>query len=143
MASYIGYIIAFFAMCSYASLAPIAKKLTNEGLTGFYLILINSAFLGIFAIIALLFSNQNFEVFKKIPLSTWSWIALWALINFVGFALYIWAVARIPVVNYQIMYLASPLIGALIAFVLLSEPLQVKHLIGGLFVAIGIFITIK
>ena len=143
MSAYYGYIIAFLAMCSYASLPPIAKKIASSGFEGFSLIFVNSIFLLFFSFIAILCSGQNFDVLKKISLSTWGWVALWAFINFVGFAFYIWAINKIPVVNYQIMYLASPLIAALIAFFLLNEGLELKQLLGGLLVAAGIFITIR
>jgi len=143
MAAYYGYIIGFLAMCCYASLAPIAKKLTNDGLTSFYLIFLNSAFLFVFSTIALLYNNGNFEVLKKISLPTWGYITLWAFINFIGFALYIWAIGKIPVASYQIMYLATPIVGAILAYFLLSETIQTKQIVGGLIVAFGVYIAIR
>ena len=138
-----GYVVALIAMIFYAVLTPISKKLTIDGLTGFYIILINSVMLGTLSVAAILLTGNNFDALKKMSLNTWFFASALGIINFIGFALYIWAVARIPATEYQIMYLASPLVVAIVAYFLLSEPLQLKHLIGGVIVALGIYISIR
>jgi drug/metabolite transporter (DMT)-like permease len=143
MASYIAYIIAFLAMTSYASLGAMAKKISAEGISGYQLIFLNSILLGVFGLIAILLTDRDFAVYKNLQASTWGWIILWAGMNFLGFVLYLYAIQRIPVTEYQIMYLASPIIAAILAFVILSEPFQLKHLIGGIIVAVGVYIAIR
>jgi drug/metabolite transporter (DMT)-like permease len=144
MSQYTGYLIGFGAMMCYASLAPIAKKITQDGLTAYSLIFINSVLLTAFSLAAILIAKDtNLLTLKNIDITSWVRITLWSLVNFIGFALYIWAIAKIPVTDYQIMYLATPLIGGVLAYFLVNEALEFKHLIGGAFVAVGIYITIK
>ncbi len=143
MSTNLGYVVALMAMTCYAVLTPISKKLTQDGLTGYYIILINSIMLGILSLIAIIATGNNFDSIKKMSFSTWMFASALGVINFIGFALYIWAVARIPATEYQIMFLASPLIVAVVSYFLLTEPMQLKHLIGGIVVAIGVYITVK
>lgn len=144
MAQYAGYLIGFAAMMCYASLAPFAKRITQDGLTAYSLIFVNSLVLATLSLIAIIIvKDQNLLALKNIDFIGWLRILMWSTINFIGFALYIWAIAKIPVADYQIMYLATPLIGGILAYFLVNEALEFKHLIGGAFVAIGIYITIK
>lgn len=139
----IGYIIAFFAMCCYALLVPMAKTLTLSGLASAHLILINSVILTILALIYLSFSSYEFEPIQKMSVTTIGLVVLWSTTNFLGFILYLYAINKIPATEYQIMYLASPIIVAIVSYLFLSESLHFKHLIGGVLVALGVYIAIK
>jgi|GEM_PF-1606927 len=143
MSAFFPYVIAFFAVCSYASLAPLAKKIIGEGITGFQLIVLNSVFLGVLGLIAILFTDRDFSAFKNMTPDLWLWSLLWACLNFLGFALYLYAIDRMPVVNYQIMFLTMPIIGSTLAYFLLSETINLKQIIGGIIVAVGVYIAIK
>ena len=144
MTSYIGYIAGFLAMACFSTLPIVIKRVTSLGLNGSHLILVNALMLALLSMVTIAVMHQNsYQIFKKIPISTYGWVALYTLFNFTALTLFIWSMQRISTTEYQIMFLASPLIVALLAFFLLNEPLQLKHLIGGIFVAIGIVITVR
>ena len=143
MSAFFPYLIAFFAVCSYASLPPLAKKSLSEDITGFQLIVLNSIFLALLGLIAIIFTDKDFSAFKNLTADLWFWALLWAGLNFLGFALYLYAIDRMPVVNYQIMFLTMPVIGSTLAYFLLSETISLKQVIGGIIVAIGVYIAIK
>ncbi|PCI01026.1 MAG: hypothetical protein COB76_02235 [Alphaproteobacteria bacterium] len=138
-----GYFLAFIAMTCYAVLTPITKKLTLSGLDGAYVILANSLLLGTISTVYIMATGNDWTPFTKGSKDMFIWACAMGVINFVGFLLYIIAIAKIPTTEYQIMFLASPFIVALFAYFFLNEILELKHLIGGIIVAIGVYITIK
>jgi len=142
MSTYFPYLIAFLAMSGYATLGTLTKKAGQFGLDGAALIFVNSISLALFCLITFLFLPKQ-EVFRTLPLEGWAWAIGAAFVNFVAFALYVWAINNVPVVEYQIMYLASPIIAATLAFLLLSEPIALKHIIGGSIVALGVYIAVR
>jgi drug/metabolite transporter (DMT)-like permease len=138
-----GYLIAFAAMTCYALLPPMAKALTTSGFSGPHLILINSVVLTVLSVIYLAFSHYDFNVLYQVKTSTWMLALFWGSVNFLGFILYLIAISKIPATDYQIMYLASPLIVALVSYFFLNETLHFKHLIGGGLVVLGVYIVVK
>ncbi len=71
------------------------------------------------------------------------WIGSFIIINLFAFLFYTHALQRIPSTEYQIMYLFSPIIVAILAFLILTESLHLKYFIGGSIVALGVYITIR
>ena len=144
MTPYLGYLAGFMAMVCFSSLAILIKKVTLYGLDGTPLLFINALMLSILSLAALIIMpSTDFSVFRKIDPSAWIWISLYSIINFAALTFFIWCVQRISPTEYQIMFLASPLIAALLAYLMFNEALQLKHLVGGIVVAIGVLITIK
>jgi drug/metabolite transporter (DMT)-like permease len=142
--SYVGYVAGFAAMVCFSSLPVVIKKVTGYGLDGPHLILVNALTLAALAILIITaFYQADFQAIRKMTTATWLWVGIYSVINFAALTCFIWSVKLISPTEYQIMFLASPLVVALLGFMLLSEPLQLKHLVGGIVVAAGILITIK
>lgn len=142
--NYMGYVVGFMAMVCFSSLPVIIKKVTGYGLDGPHLIMVNALSLSLLAFITILIVHHgDLQVIRKMGSYTWLWVGIYTVVNFAALSCFIWSVKHISPTEYQIMFLASPLVVALLGFILLHEPLELKHLIGGIFVAFGIYITIK
>ncbi len=142
MATILPYILAFIAVTCYASLTPLAKKLVTGEIPPLALIATSMIFLSVYAIIASLFFEKDFS-FSKIETTTWLGIAAFSFINFVGFALYLMAIKDIPVTQYQIIFLISPIITGFIAYLILSEEFKMQYIYSLPFIGIGLYIALK
>jgi drug/metabolite transporter (DMT)-like permease len=144
MNAYLGYLAGVMAMICFSSLAIFVKKVTTYGLEGVPLIFINAVMLSSLSLIAVLILPQtDLQIIKKIDPKAWVWVGVYSVVNFIALASFIWCVQRINPTEYQIMFLASPIVVALLAYLLFNEPFQLKHLVGGIVVAIGVLISIK
>ena len=139
---YAPYLIAVSAICCYASLSVIAKKMIPE-IPSYTFIGVSMAILSILSFVAGYFFEQKNFSFSSLSYKSWIWIAAFSLINFIGFVLYLMAIKDMPVAHYQTIALISPLIGGLIAFFILQESLSIKFFVGFFIAAIGIYITLK
>lgn len=135
------YLLAFLAMCCYASLAPLSKKLTLD-IPPFAFIATTMIFLCAYGVIASFFVDKGFS-YSKIEPATWGKLAIFSLVNFVGFFVYLYAIRHIAVAQYQIIYLASPVVGGLIAYLILSEGFKMQYLYSLPFIGIGLYIALK
>lgn len=92
--------------------------------------------------VASFFFEKDFS-FSSISEKNWSLIISLSTINFIGFALLLNAISKIPVVEYQIIAVMTPIVGGLLALIFLSEALTVRYFIGLVFIAIGLYISLK
>lgn len=134
------YLIALIAISCYATLSVIAKKVLSD-IPPFTFITITMIFLAIFSGISALFFEKN-SIFSALS-THWLWIIGFSLINFIGFALYLYAITKMPVVEYQIIAVITPVIGGGLAYLILSEALTTRYFIGLVFIAIGLYISLK
>jgi len=100
------------------------------------------AFLTVIAGGASYFFEKNFTL-SIINTPTWFTLASFAAINFTGFAVMLFAISKIPVVEYQIIAVITPIIGGILAYFILSEGLSLKYFIGLAFIGIGLYIALK
>lgn len=135
------YIIAFLAISCYASLAIINKKVISD-IPSFSYIGITMLLLSFLGFCASFIYEKGFS-FTGISVKNWTLMIGLAVINFVGFALLLNAITKIPVVEYQIIAVMTPVVGGLLAFLFLSEALTMRYLIGLIFIAIGLYISLK
>jgi len=133
---------AVLAISCYASLAPISKKLQLANVPSFAFMGITQSLLAALAFTALIITKKNFSI-NTLDRTAWTSLVTFSTVNFVGFTLYLYAITKMPVSEYQLFGLLTPLIGAIIAFFLLGEPFKLRYFIGGIFVAIGLFIALK
>lgn len=135
------YIIAFLAISCYASLTVINKKMIGD-IPPFSYIAITMLLLSGIGFVASFFFEKDFS-FSSISEKNWSLIISLSTINFIGFALLLNAISKIPVVEYQIIAVMTPIVGGLLALIFLSEALTVRYFIGLVFIAIGLYISLK
>lgn len=135
------YITAFFAVIAYAALPVITKKM-HLVIPPYAYIAVTMFFLyGLAAMASFIFEKDFSLTFIK-PVD-WSWLAVFALINCAGFALMIITVAKIPVAEYQLIYLLAPIVTGLLAFLILKEPFSWRYVLGLSIMAAGLYIALK
>lgn len=136
------YLIAFAAISCYASLGVISKKMLPE-IPAFSFIAITMVMLSLLAVLGALLTKEKFTFVNNIDYKSWIWVIGFSIINCVGFALNLKAIQLMPIAHYQVIALISPIIGGLLAFLILNEHLNPKFFIGFAITAIGIYITLK
>ena len=135
------YLIALSATICYASLSPMAKKI-GITLPPFSLIAVSSFIhFTIAGLIAFFYEKSIIlEVYPKVE---WNWLLVFSLTNLIGYSLYLLALTKMPVAQYQMFGLLAPIIGGMIAVYLLKEPFHMRYILSLVFISIGIFIAIK
>lgn len=137
------YLVGLAAVSFYALLSPLGKKLMQiDGLPSFALIAITMGTLSLMALIASLCFEKNFH-FKSLTGTQLSWIGLFSVINFIAFSLYLFVLRHIPVFEYQLLAMATPILAGILAYVLLKEPLYARYFIGLPIMAAGFLIAVK
>lgn len=140
MAALIPYIIALSAVVFYAGLSPMAKKI-GYNLPPFSFIAASSFMLFCIAG-SIAFVKEKDMALSSMDQIEWRGLLLFSLINLAAYALSLVALSKMPVVQYQIIGLITPIVSGLIAVFLLTEPFHARYLIALLFVAVGIFIAL-
>jgi drug/metabolite transporter (DMT)-like permease len=141
MAFYFPYIIVFCAASCYAMLGPIAKKVGAD-LPPFSFIAIGSSFMMICgSMVAFTFERE--KVVAEFHNINWGWLILFASMNFIAYVGYLAAITKIPVAQYQMFNVMSPVVGGIFAYFLLKEQFEPRYLLALAFIAIGLFIAIK
>jgi len=135
------YLTGLVAITGYSLLTVLAKKVQTD-IPSFAFITVTMVFLTLFSGIASLFYEKNFS-FASISMATLGQLALFAFINFVAFAVMLFTIAKIPVVEYQLIAMLMPIISGVLAYYILSEGLSAKYFIGLIFIAIGLYIALK
>lgn len=135
------YGIAVIAVFFYAILAVIAKKLMAD-MPPFAFIAVSMAFLSIMAAGVSYFSEKSFS-YLHITADNLLWLSLFAIFNLIGFGLLLTAISKIPVVEYQIIAILTPVFTGVIAYYALSEALSPKYFVGLIFIGIGLYIALK
>jgi drug/metabolite transporter (DMT)-like permease len=135
------YLIAVFSVCCYALLSPMAKKIGVE-LPPFTLIACSSIILGTCAAITAFFRERE-QVIAVASKVEWGWLVIFSLTNLVGYVTYLWALNKIPVAHYQMLNIISPVIGGLLAFVMLRESFPLRYFPALLLMLVGLAIALK
>jgi len=135
------YFIGIFSVFCYAGLSALSKKVLS-GIPVFAYISITMIILALFSGVASVFYEKDFSL-VKLTMPTWGGMALASMINFIGFAAYLYAIERMPITHYQLMYILSPVIGGIVAYLLLNEPFKPQALVGLALMAAGLFVAIR
>ena len=135
------YIIAFIAIICYASLGVIAKKVQIDIPPFTFITITMIGLMGLSAIVAFIY-ERNFSISTITPM-TWLWLIAFATVNFVGFILYLNAIGKMPIVEYQIIAVITPIIGGILGYLILAEALTMRYFIGIIFMAVGLYISLK
>jgi drug/metabolite transporter (DMT)-like permease len=141
MMALIPYIVAFCAVSCYAMLGPLAKKI-GATLPPFTFLTICSLLLILMGALPAYFLEKE-KVVAEFQNIKWGWLAALAVVNFVGYMGWLYAVNRIPIAQYQMFGVMSPVIGGLLAYFLLKENFEPRYLLALAFMAVGLFIAIK
>lgn len=138
--AFIPYVIAFMAVACYAIMGPIAKKVGPD-IQPFTFIALASFLLTLIAGCAAFFYERgNWE--DTITRLNWSWLALYIAANFISYTGYLWAIARIPVAQFEMFGIFVPIVGGLFAWLILKEPFHARYVLALAFMAVGIFIAV-
>lgn len=135
------YIVTFISVCLYACLPVIAKKV-HADIPPFSFMALTMAILSLCSFVADFFVDRHVEILK-LPSSVWQGILAFGILNFLAFAAYMFAIARIPVAEYQLFYVITPIVTGLLAFAVLAEPFKANYMIGLLFIGVGLFIALR
>ena len=135
------YFAAFAAITGYAALIVIAKKVQLD-IPSFSFIAITMALLTLFSAIVAFIYEKDFSI-TNLSQANWIWLISFSLINLVAFSLLLFAISKIPVVEYQIIAVITPIIGGSLGYLILSEALTARYFIGLIFIAIGLYISLK
>ncbi len=134
------YLIGFAAMSCYAALSSIAKKTLPE-IPSLTFVAVTSGLLSLVATCCAFFFDKGFSL-TSLKMNTWGGLFVFSAVNFVGFALYMTTIKRIPVAEYQMIYIFSPIIAAFFALLLLGEPFKMRYLAGLAVMGLGLFIAL-
>lgn len=134
------YLIAFLAVSCYALLGPIAKKVGMD-LPPFTFIATSSIILAVPAAFIGYFFERDKILSSEINIH-WNWLIAFSLINLVGYVLYLLAIRRLPIAQYDMFGIMMPIIGGLFAVFLLKEPFHARYLASLLFMAVGLYIAV-
>jgi len=135
------YLLAFFAMACYALLQVLAKKLQFDT-PPLAFIAVTMAFLCVFAAIASFYIEKDFSI-QKMDQKMWIGLIVFSVVNFIAFTAYLVVITKIPVTEYQLIGLATPVVGAIFAYWMLGEEFKFQYLVGLVFIAIGLFIALR
>lgn len=136
------YLIAFTSVVFYAGLCVIAK-VVGKTIPDFVFMAITMAGLCAISCVAAVLSPHKIEM-AAISSQNWALMGLFAAMNFIGFALYLYCYrAGMPIVNYQLFNSVTPVVAGLIAYFALGEPITYKALLGAVIMGIGLYIAIK
>lgn len=135
------YSMAFFAMGCYAFMPVLLKKLQLD-IPPLRLIAITMAVLCIFAATASFCFEKDSSILKLTP-KMWAGMVFFGLVNFVGFAVFMIVIAKIPVAQYQLIGLATPIVGGAFAYWMLDENFKPQYFYGLAFISIGLFIALR
>ena len=135
------YIIAFMAMSGYATLTVIAKKIQAD-IPSFFFIAITMAVLSVLSLMIALLYEKDFNV-GQLSGENWLWLLGFSLLNLVSFVLLLFAIKYIPVAEYQLILLMSPIVGGGISYLILQEAFKMQYLYGLVFIAVGLFIALR
>ena len=120
-----------------ALMPVILKKVLNDQFPPFTFLLINTLLLGSMAAVAIWFLERE-QFVNSFKTDHWPWLILFAVINFICVALFYAAIKHIPTANFQMMMILGPLVTAIFAALLISEPITWKLVVGFFICLIGI-----
>lgn len=141
MTPVLAYGLALISVILYGTLPVILKKSSLGSIPPFSFISTTMFVLFCLSGVAAYF----FE--KKAPLTgfsetQWKLIALFGLVNFVGFALFALCLEKVPVPHYQFMSIISILVGIILSYFFLDTPIKPSFFLGGALVTAGLYIAL-
>jgi len=134
-------ILGLLAISLYATLPALAKKMQMD-MPPFALIGLTMFTLSLIAFSASFLVEKSFS-FQSLPSSMWLKILLFSSINFIAFALYLAAIQRLPISEYQLTELIGPIVGAIAAYFILGEMVKPQHIWGLLIIGTGLFVALR
>lgn len=134
------YIIAFFAVGCYALLGPIAKKIGFH-LPPFAFVAISCLLLSISAATISYFFERG-KITAALTDFNWGGMIIFSAINLTAYVLYLTAIRKIPIAQYDMFAILMPVIGGLAAVVLLKEPFHARYILAIAVMAVGIYIAV-
>lgn len=140
MTAFLPYLTAFVAISCYAMLSPIAKKMQLD-VPPLAFIAITMFFLCLFSAALSFITERNFSI-QSISGVTWGWLGLFAFTNLMAFFFYLSALKQMPVAEYQLIFLISPIVGGMLAYFMLGEEFKTQYLIGLPIIGLGLYIAL-
>jgi drug/metabolite transporter (DMT)-like permease len=104
-------------------------------------IAISMGFVSLLAIATALATDGS-AAFSGLSPSLVGWLGVYAVVNLAGFLLYLAVIGKMPIMQYQVIALMGPVIGSLLAFLFLREPLSSNLFLSLPFFGIGVFIAL-
>ena len=136
----IPYVLGIGAVCFYSLLTPLSKKFQVD-VPPFAFVAISSLFLGTVSLLCSVTLEREFS-WKAMTGSSWKNMAIFSMINFIGYIAYLKAVKGIPAANYQLLYILSPVFVAVFAYFLLHEKIELRQIIGFVLMGGGLCVAI-
>ena len=134
------YFTAFIAVVCYGAVGPIIKK-TGAEMPTLLFIGISSTMLAVGAFVMLLLTEGRAAFFLP-ERSKLARFLIFAVINLVGWVLYMHSIKHIPVAQYDMIAGLGILVTAFFASVILGEPMHLRYLPAAIFILIGLRIAI-
>jgi drug/metabolite transporter (DMT)-like permease len=134
------YLTAFLAVTCYAAVGPIIKKTTGT-LPIFLFIGISSVLLAVGSFIALFVTEGRAGFFIPDRSKTFGFVSF-AVINLIGWALYMYSIKLIPVAQYDMIAGLGILITAFFAAALLNEPIHLRYIPALILIMAGLYIAV-
>jgi drug/metabolite transporter (DMT)-like permease len=134
------YFTALIAVICYGAIGPILKK-AGLNLPIFLLVGVASTLLAIGAFV-ILFVTEGRSGFFLPDRSKLGWLSIFAVINLLGWGLYMYSIRSIPVAQYDMIAGLGILVTAFFAALLLNEPLHLRYIPAAVLIMLGLYIAI-
>ena len=141
MSANIYYLIAASSAVLYGILAVIAKY-TKDTVPPFAFIAMTMLLLGTMSLIISL-STERWFGSKTFSTTALYAVAAFAIINLIGFWLYLTGIRGIPVSHYVVLTQITPLVAAVGAYFFLGEAIALRFFIGLPLVALGVWVALS
>ena len=136
-----GVLAGFLAVFSYAVLKIMDRKGMVDGIPPFLFIAVSMTVLAGLAAIGHVLTVKG-PIFA-LTTQQWGMLVVYGFLNLIGFTLVLVALKSMPVTEYQIIGITTPICVAFLAAIFLKEPILIKHMVGAVIVGLGIFIAIR
>lgn len=134
------YFIAVLALFSYASLPVVAKTIEGQIPPFIFMALVNACVGGISLILSYVRNEQIASGY--IESSATKTILVFSVINVVAFWAFLYASSRLPIAQYQLFIILSPLVGGTLAYLFLGEPFRSQYFVSFVIVFFGLLVAI-
>lgn len=134
------YFYAILSVCIYATLPSIIKHMNVPTFT---FIGIASTSMGLISLLIASQVEKKALAHQVLSPTSWGPFALYIGLNFIGYLLYVSAAKKIPVLNFELIGICSPVIAGTIGYFLLKEETNSNQALGFCLMTAGLLIALK
>lgn len=133
------YLGAILALISYASL-PVLAKFIGHDIPPFIFIAVVSFLVALMALGLSLTQGEKISILSSSQ--HYLHLLMFSVINIIAFWAFLYSTKSLPITQYQLFIILSPIIGAVLAKLMLGEPFEIKYMIAFPIILSGLVISL-